>query len=175
MSIYISTQTFTMQLLQWFYKPKEIPTNPSDLRKKAILMYFLIIPYWVFTLPGCFLEGSFCNLKRKNKIGLSLIGYLLFLIACCILLYPISFLIQLPNSVWVTIGLYASKAWLFIGAYGMCIITSEYIKVSIRIMKMRKRRKKSYFDSKAILTKLYETNHSLTNINWQNENTEIIF
>jgi hypothetical protein len=65
----IYTYSFTIQLLQWFYKQKEIPTNPSDLRKKVIIMYLLIVPYWVFTLPGCFLEGTFCNLKRKNKIG----------------------------------------------------------------------------------------------------------
>ncbi len=171
----ISTYSFTMRLLRWFYKPNEIPAKPSEVRKKALLMYLLIVPYWVFTLPGCFLEGTFCNLKRKNKIGLSVIGYLLFLIAGCILLYPISFFIVLPNSAWVSIALYASKAWLVIGAYGICIITLEYIKVTIRIMKLRKRRKRSYFDGKALLSKLYEANQSLSHVNWQNENTEVLF
>lgn len=169
------TYSFTIQLLQWFYKQKEIPTNPSDLRKKVIIMYLLIVPYWVFTLPGCFLEGTFCNLKRKNKIGLSFIGYLLFLIAGCILLYPISFFIALPNSTWVSIALYASKAWLFIGAYGICIIAVEYVKVTIRIMKLKKRRKRSYFDGKVFLSKLHEVNQSLNHANWQNENTEVLY
>lgn len=101
-------------------------------------MYLLIIPYWVLTLPGCFLEGSFCNKKRMNKLGLSLIGYFLLLVAGCMLLYPLSFYVDLPKSKLITFALYSSKAWLVIGAYGLVILTMEFIKTTIRDRKEKK-------------------------------------
>ncbi len=128
----IITNSLSTRLYYWFYATNKLPINVADYRKKLAFMYLTIIPYWVLTLPGCFLEGSFCNKKRMNKLGLTLIGYFLLLVAGCMLLYPLSFFIVLPKSKLLTIAMYSSKAWLIIGAYALVILSMEFIKTQLR-------------------------------------------
>ena len=159
----LKNNSFSTRLFYWFYATNKLPSGLIDYRKKMILMYLLIVPYWILTLPGCFLEGSFCNKKRMNKLGLSLIGYFLLLVAGCMLLYPLSFFIELPKSKLLTIVMYGSKVWLVIGAYALIILSKEFLKTYFRENKEKKMEE---------LENSFEIYSPQSN--WTNENVEAI-
>ena len=137
MSNKITENKFSKYLFCWFYNTAQLPFQSIIYQKKLTIMYLLIIPYWILTLPGCFLEGSFCNKRRMNKLGLTIIGYFLLLVAGCMLLYPLSFFTVLPNSKTFRIIIYFSKGWLIISAYSLIIIGMEFIKSTIMENKSR--------------------------------------
>ena len=159
----IKNKSISTRLYYWFYATNKLPLKPNIYLRQLAIMYLLIIPYWVLTLPGCFLEGSFCNKKRMNKLGLSLIGYFLLLVAGCMLLYPLSYFVVLPKSKLITIAIYSSKAWLAIGAYSIVIISMEFIKTFVRENKEKKMEEQE--NSYEIYT---------TQSNWSNEKVEAI-
>jgi len=127
----------TSSLYNWFYSNEKSQGDIKSYKFKVTMMYLLIIPYWIFTLPGCYLEDSFCNKNKMNKIGLTLIGYFLIFVLSGMLLYPLSFFVALPHSKLLTIAMYSSKVWLIIGAYSIIVISKELFRNYVRDKKDR--------------------------------------
>lgn len=81
-----SYNSITAKLYRWFYVTDKMPTNLCPYFWKCVLMYLLILPYTIFSLPSILLDlipsmKDFNNIKStmdrpKSAIGLYFILYL---------------------------------------------------------------------------------------------------
>ncbi len=130
----VSTQNYSCiscisWMYNWYYTNKKLSLRNDFL--KIGLLGILFIPYFIFTLPGCFLEGSFCNRQKKLKIALSIVGYFLMIVAGCMIAPVLAYLELIPSVTYFNVAIFIGKVWDVFAVIGILLMLVSAISDSI--------------------------------------------
>lgn len=115
-----------------------------DLKKNLIIILLLrifFIIYLIFTLPGSFLEGSFCNRQKKMKIGLSIIGYFLIFVGSCMIAPILVYWELIPDMSYFKVVIFIGKLWDAFAILGIVLMIGSFISDFFRNSSILRRKK----------------------------------
>ena len=121
--------SYILWMYAWFYSNKKLVVRRHFLLILAIGLLF--IPYFIFTLPGSFLMGSFCNRQKKMKITLSIIGYFLLIVGGCMIATILNYWNLIPNETAISIVIVIGKIWDAFAILGVLMMLASAIGYSI--------------------------------------------
>jgi len=116
----------------------------NDLKENLIIIFLLrilLIIYLIFTLPGSFLEGSFCYQQKKMKIGLSIIGYFLLFVGCCMIAPILVFWNLIPDMSYFKVVIFIGKLWDALAILGIVLMIASFFNDFFRNSNILKRKK----------------------------------
>jgi len=116
---------FQIGVIKWIHLIKNL-----DLKKNLIgflLLRILFIIYLIFTIPGSFLEGSFCNRQKKMKIGLSIIGYFLFFVGSCMIAPILVYWDLIPDVSYFKVAIFIGKVWDVFAIFGIVLMLASFV------------------------------------------------
>ena len=115
----LSTNSLSAKLYRWFYNQNKMPNNLCPYFWKLVIMYILIIPYFIITLPSQILYKFEKNDIQIN-LGYSLVLYFIIFLIVCIASVPILLLFDLnPNEFWKNIFGYGVLSWVVLIVFGI--------------------------------------------------------
>ena len=116
-------------MYRWFYSNKKLVLRRHFLL--ILLLGLLFIPYFIFTLPGSFLMGSFCNRQKKMKITLSIIGYFLMMVGVCMITPILNYWNLIPAKATFNVVIVIGKIWDVFAILGILLLLVSAISDSI--------------------------------------------
>lgn len=115
----LSTNSLSAKLYRWFYDQNEMPNNLCPYFWKLVIMYILIIPYVIITLPSQIVFKFEQNDKETN-IAMSIFLFLLIFVIICMISVPVILLFDLnPNEFWRNIFSGGVISWVFLITIGI--------------------------------------------------------
>ena len=114
----LNINSFTARLYRWFYYRDTMPNNLCPYFWQLVLMWLVIVPYTVFTLPVQ-LYRKFKENEKGEILAISMFSYLvLFFISCLILAIGL-FFTKYPKGGWFeTAALLGAFIWLILIVLG---------------------------------------------------------
>ena len=112
-------------MYNWYYTNKKLDFKRDFL--VILSLGLLFFPYFIFTLPGSFLEGSFCNRQKRMKVSLSIVGYFLIIVGICMIAPFLTYWDVIPQMTYLSRAVLIGKVWDAFALIGILIMLVRII------------------------------------------------